>query len=296
MTEQSQVSQELTTLDHFAPFEAQAKEWMEKASQINVTDESQVELMAGAKEARLALKRIRVSVENTRKELKDEFLRKGNEIQQIANRLRDLIEPIEAHLQEQEDFAKVQEAKRKQLLFDVRLGQLIPLITQQQALMFPLSEMTEFAFETMVTGFKLAKEAKEKYDAEMAEIEIRNKAAKEAEEKRIREENESQQKIIKQQEEKLKKERAERKRLEDEAAARLAKEEADKKQRLAEDRKLKRGPDKNKLLDFAGRIAELHEEYLHFPLKDEDALRIMRSGLKNLLDTANYIKINTDKL
>lgn len=292
MSEIAQQTQELTTIDHFAPFEAQAKEWMEKASQITVTDESQIELMAGAKEARLALKRIRGGIEATRKDLKEDYLRRGNEIQQIANRLKNLIEPIEAHLQEQEDFAKVQEVKRKKVLFDHRMELLKPLIGEDQARMFPLDEMNDFAFDTMLNGYKMAREAKERYDAEMIEIDRKAKEAKQAEEKLIREDNERQQKVIKQQEEKLQKERSERKRLENEAAAKLAKEESEKKQKLAEERKAKRQPDKVKLLAFADQL-----EIMPLPeLKEQESREILLSISGLMAKIVKFVKEKAETL
>lgn len=356
---------ELTLQDHFAPFEAQAKEWMEKASQIKVTDESQTDLMKEARKARLALSKIRTSVEATRVELKEEYIRKGNAIQEVANRLRDMIKPIEAVLQEQEDFAEIQKANRKKELFDARLLQLTTYISKKDAELFPLADMQPEAFENMLLGYKVAKEQKEKADKEEKERIAKEKSDREAENKRIREENEQLNKLrerircltkigaiessevvelhdkktghdkfatinnlkiwpdekfeeclsefhktkinneeiekkekeeaIRKQkllEDKLKKEREERKRLEQEAqdiaAEKLAK--------AAAERKLKRAPDKDKLIAFAGRIHSLHEEYLHITLKDEDSLKILRAGLKSLLDLGHYIKDNSEKL
>jgi hypothetical protein len=181
-------TQELTTLDRFAPFEAQAKEWMAKAELIKVTDVNQVDLIKGAKEARLALRRIRIDIENTRVELKDEYLRKGNEIQSIANRLKGLIEPIESHLKEQEDFEEIQKAKIKKELFDIRLAKLRPLMGKEAELML-LAEMTENAFMNMLSGAKLAKEQNEREAEQELERLAQVKKQKEIEEARLREEN-----------------------------------------------------------------------------------------------------------
>jgi len=182
-------TEQLTVQDHFAPFEAQAKQWLEKANQIKVTDESQVDLMKEARIARLALSKVRIGIENTRVELKEEYLRKGNAIQEVANRLRDMIKPIEAILQEQEDFAEVQKAKRKRELFNARLLELKPLIGKEAEL-FPLGDMQQQAFENMLLGYKVAQEQKEKAEIEERERVAKEKLEREAEDKRIREENE----------------------------------------------------------------------------------------------------------
>ena len=67
-------SQEIQLQEQFAPFEAQAQKWMRKAKSIKVEDASQVELMAGAKEARLALRKIRIEVGTKHTELKADAL------------------------------------------------------------------------------------------------------------------------------------------------------------------------------------------------------------------------------
>lgn len=55
------------------------------------------------REARLEVKGLRVNVEHKRKELKEDALKYGKAVDDEAKRLKALIEPIESHLQKQED-------------------------------------------------------------------------------------------------------------------------------------------------------------------------------------------------
>ena len=95
---------------------AQAEEWTARAREIRVTSVDQKREMKLARESRLALREIRVKAEHARKRLKEDSLRRGRAIDGIANVIKALIEPIEAHLLEQETFAKrAEEARREQM-------------------------------------------------------------------------------------------------------------------------------------------------------------------------------------
>jgi hypothetical protein len=96
----------------FEPFKAQVEEWQANAAKINVTDESQVTLMKEAGIARKAVKNIRIAIEHKRKELKEDSLKKGQVIDKIANGFKSILEKLESNLQQQEDFAKIQETAR----------------------------------------------------------------------------------------------------------------------------------------------------------------------------------------
>lgn len=98
----------------FEPFFAQANDWQEKAKGLVVTDESQTREMKMAREARLALKEIRVNADKTRKALKEDSLRYGKAVQEVYNVIEYLIVPIEKHLEEQEKFVERKEAERKE--------------------------------------------------------------------------------------------------------------------------------------------------------------------------------------
>lgn len=105
-----------TLLEKFGNYEQIAKEWEIKAKQIVVTDASQTTEMAMAKTARKKFSELRIEVEKSRKEMKEQSLRKGQAIDAIARFLVSLISPIEEHLKLQEDFVKIQEAKKAEEL------------------------------------------------------------------------------------------------------------------------------------------------------------------------------------
>lgn len=95
----------------FGDFEAVASDWKAKAEVIKVTDSSQVAEMKMAREGRLFLREKRIAIENTRKEMKEQSLRRGQAIDAIAKYLKSLIEPIEKYLDEQEHFVEIQAQK-----------------------------------------------------------------------------------------------------------------------------------------------------------------------------------------
>ncbi len=85
-------------LMQFQDYFKMAAEWEVKAKAIVVTDDTQVGDMQMARAGRLFLKEKRVSIEKTRKTLKEQSLREGKAIDGIANILKALIAPIEEHL------------------------------------------------------------------------------------------------------------------------------------------------------------------------------------------------------
>ena len=164
----------------FDPFYLQTAEWKQKAEGLVVTDATQVQEMAEAREARLALKDIRVNVEKKRKELKEDSLRKGKAIDSIANVLKDLITPIEGHLELQEKFVEIQqEAARKELKLK-RSQELGQYGTNPD--FYQLADMSEEEYQAILDA-AIYMANKKKEDERKAE-EARQEAARLAEEKR----------------------------------------------------------------------------------------------------------------
>jgi len=271
--------------EKFLPFFEQAEEWKQKASMLVVTDASQVHDMKMARTARLALKEIRVNADKTRKALKEDSLRYGKAVQGVYNVIEYLIAPIERHLQEQEDFVAIAEAKRKAELKASREMDLQPY-AEFVPYGVMLGEMSEEDYQKLLTGAKLQLQAKidaeKKAEAERIEAErlaeiARQKAeaerkAIEAENKRLKAEAEAaelkakkereiaQAKIKAEQDAKLalekqlrEKEAAEKKAAE--AAAEAA--EAERRAKAEAERKAKAAPDKLKLNEFAKVIASI---------------------------------------
>ena len=151
--------------------------WNKKAYEIEVTDESQVELMQQAREGRLLLKAKRVEIEKTRVRLKEQSLLEGRFIDSLAKRLKEIIEPAEKHLEIQEKYAETKEQLRKAKLKIDRLALLNPYLTVLDLDAFDLSTMSEVAFTTILNGAKVAFEdyqkEQEKIRLEQEEMEKR---------------------------------------------------------------------------------------------------------------------------
>lgn len=194
-----------TLLDNFLPLFEKAKDWKEKAEKLVVTDATQLTEMKQARDARLALKEIRVNADKVRKNLKEDSLRYGKAVQGVYNVIEYLIAPIETHLQEQEDFAKIAEAKRKSALKVERESLLQPFgITTD---FYKLDEMDEKTFQTLYTNSKTTYE-KQIEDAKKAEEERIAREQEEIKEReRIRLENERLKEEAKAKEAEAKKER-----------------------------------------------------------------------------------------
>ena len=163
----------------FKEYEDIANEWNKKAYEIEVTDESQVELMQQAREGRLLLKAKRVEIEKTRKRLKEQSLLEGRFIDSLAKRLFAIIEPAEEHLELQEKYAEIKEQLRKSKLKAERLELLDPYLHFLDLSQFDLSTMSDVAFNTIFNGAKVSLEnfekAQERIRLEQEEVERTNK-------------------------------------------------------------------------------------------------------------------------
>lgn len=148
-----------TLLNSFQGFFTQTEEWKEKAMTLQITDVAQKAEMKQAREARLALKNIRVQTEHTRKQLKEESLRTGQTIDAIAKIITNQIIPIEQHLEEQEKFAERLEAKRKQELADGRAEELAKYEVLTAG--YDLGNMSEEAFAQLLENSRIGYEAKQ---------------------------------------------------------------------------------------------------------------------------------------
>jgi len=309
----------LTLQDSFMPFFQQAEEWKNKAKELKVTDVSQTREMKMAREARLALKEIRVNADKKRKELKEDSLRYGKAVQGVYNVIEYLIVPIEKHLEEQEKFAEIQESKRKDELKEARQKELEPY--QEFIPFVDLREMSEEDYNKLLSGAKLQLEqkleserkieqeriAKEKAEAEeRARIEAENKKLKQEAEERERKEQAEAKLRAEQEAKRLEAEKREREayeakiKAEQEAKAKLeaelkAKQEAEAKvqrQKELAEKKAKLAPDKDKLIALAENLLSIQMP----AVENEEALKVLQSTQELLLKTSNYIKQQAEKL
>lgn len=188
----------------------QADKWIESARTIRVTSIEQKREMKLARESRLALREIRVNAEKKRKQLKEDSLRRGKAIDGIANILKDLIEPIEAYLLEQEQFAERFEAARKGALREARMQALLAL-GADASVYSDLGEAVETSWEKILSDAQAAKAARE---AEALRLEEERIAVERAEAER--------REAARIAAEKAEAERAERERIQTAENARLA--------------------------------------------------------------------------
>ena len=199
----------------FTPFFEQAQKWELQAKSIVVTDRSQKAEMQMARTARLALREVRINAEKTRKELKEESLRYGQAVQSVYNLIAGAIEPLEAHLEEQEKFAERADAKDRAELKAARLAELAP-VAEFVPSGLEFATMSEADYSTVLSGAKLQSQAKkdaqekaEKEAKEKAEREAKEAAEKAAAEKAERERMEAENRALRADAERAAKERAE---------------------------------------------------------------------------------------
>lgn len=170
-------------LENFKGYFELAKEWEKKAQNLVVTHDDQIAEMKMAREGRLFLAKKRIAIEHARKELKAEALREGQTIDSIARVLKNLIVPIEEHLEKQEKFLEIKEKLRKQRLREERIKEV-----QRFEDLIPFEHYTDFEnwendlWDSYIIGLKTQYKQKQK---EIEAEEARKKTEIEAEKKRI---------------------------------------------------------------------------------------------------------------
>lgn len=250
-------------LNDFTGLFENARGWEEKAHAISVTSEDQLEEMRQARQARLALKEIRVDAEKTRKRLKEKALREGKAIDGIANIIKALVVPLEEHLEQQEKFAEIQEQARKEKKLAERkekLGQYVPDVS-----VYILEDMTDESFDTLLRTSKEAHEAKIAAEKKADEDRIAKEKAEREEQERIRQENE---KLRKEAEEQERKAEEERKKME--AKRKAEREKAEAAQRKEEEKR-KAAEAKLKAQRDAERKAKREAQEAERKKKEEEA-------------------------
>ena len=133
------------------------------AETLTVTDAGDVHKIKLARQTRLELRQIRLAIEARRKEMTEFHLKTKQEIDKSAKWLKDLIEPLEARLEDQEKFVERQEATRKEALRVERVGLLSPFA---DCTPYPLADMPEDAFTAPLESSKFAFEQRQRAEAE----------------------------------------------------------------------------------------------------------------------------------
>lgn len=205
-------------------YRMQAEKLKTTAETLTVTDVSQVAEMKLARATRLALKDLRVTIEKKRKELGEHYLRASQKINADAKTLKDIIEPLEARLLEQEEFAEREALRTENERRTRRTAQLSEFVTGPVAV--DLGKLTRDEYAALLRDSKEAHEARlARVKKEADEAEARAKV--EAEEReRIRLENE---RLKKEAQEAAEKARVEKKKADAELARVRAEAEAERK-------------------------------------------------------------------
>ena len=174
-------------LEAFAPFLAKAEEWKKATAEIKITDISQTREMKFARESRLAMKELRVTVEKNRKRIKEDILADGRAVDAAAKIVFDAVEPLEAYLLTQEKFAENKEIERRAALKAEREAALQPYAVDTTG--YLLADMTPDAFAAILGGHKAAHEAKIEADRKAEAERVAKEQAEAAERERIKAEN-----------------------------------------------------------------------------------------------------------
>ena len=196
-----------------------------------------------AKELRLAISKVRIQTEKTRKAQKEEFLRAGKAIDGVSNILKWAIVEKEDRLKEIENFFEIQEQKRLEELQRSReelLSKYVEDANQRDLAKFAEDEfqallaMKKKEHEDRIEAERIAEEqriAKEKAEAEERErIKAENEHLRKEAEKRAKEEEARKAEEKKKREEleaKIEAERKERERIEAEEKAKREKLQAE---------------------------------------------------------------------
>jgi len=189
-------------LDNFKDYFQIAADWENKAKMIVVTNADQKAEMQMARTGRLFLRSKRITIENTRKALKEQSLRESKAIDGIANVLKALIIPVEEYLEKQEKFVEIkaaEEAETKRIEEEKK--------AEEERIAREKAEEEERA-RIRIENERLKKEAEEREKKMVAE---RAKAEREqkAQEEKARKERELADKILREEQEKRAIERVE---------------------------------------------------------------------------------------
>lgn len=168
-----------TLLASFAPFRGEIEAELTKARV--VVDDRDPEQRKKARECRLALKRVRVSVEAKRKEAKEDAVRYGKAVDGMANVLKFLCEPEEQRLEAIEEAEQRRERERIASIVADRKDKIV--CEGGNPAIYNLAELDESTFDGIISELRRAKLVREEA-AKKAEADriVKEKAEAEARE------------------------------------------------------------------------------------------------------------------
>ena len=322
---------EETQVVKYSVVDAEIAKWRDIYMHLTIDDLDDKEQFNQVKEARLFVKGKRCAVENERKALKKSALEWGRKVDDKAKEIFSLIEPIETHLQTEEnkviDEQKRIEGEEEKRQLKITQKRIDDLLTVECVMPFlQVATLTDDEFQCLLGDktFEFEERQKAKAEAEVAE---KARLAKEAADRKAEDERLAKQKADQDAKEaELKKQAddlaAQQKAIDDERA-RIAKAEADKK--AAKEAKIQAAkdaedlakhqaqeaaeaeekakveaarqealiPDIDKLEDFANYL----QEAIEYPeLKSDEAKEILKGARKQIYDIGNEIFVSIEGL
>lgn len=213
-------------VEAFRPIFAESRKALSEAIGVaeSVKDATCVTEIKKARACRLAIRKVRLAGEAVRKAQKATALAYGKAVDGFYNILEADLAPVEKHLQDAEDTAERAEVVRKDALESGRKTLLSPYVADVS--LYAVRDMTEPAFQALLSGVKTAKEQSDAAAKKAEEDRIAKEKAEAAERERIRVENErlKQEVLAREAAQKAEREAAEKKLAEERAEA--AKKEA----------------------------------------------------------------------
>jgi septal ring factor EnvC (AmiA/AmiB activator) len=139
----------------FLPYFKQAKNLLEEAAGVNVTDPTQVTEINQSGDIRRKLKALRCEAEAKRKEIKEPFWQACQAIDFAPKLLASQTEPVEKRLLEGEKIAERMEQERLAKVREERYTKIKPLLVAGEIIdSMALGGMTVVAYEAMLAGLE----------------------------------------------------------------------------------------------------------------------------------------------
>lgn len=268
--------------EKFIGFFEQAQEWKERAQAIEVTDASQITEMKQAREARLALRAVRIEADKMRKVLKEDSLRYGKAVQSVYNMIESVCSPLEEHLEKQEKFLEIQEQKRKD---ELRREREVLLQGFEQYVPYgsDLGAMTDLDFHNLLEFVNF----KRKEQEEQAKLEQERQRQEAIEQERIKAENEALRQKAMEQERELAKVKQEQERIANELRQKELSERAELEKLNMDAIASSQATDNEKLLAYIDSLFNVKTP----EVKDENVVKILADVTVLLVKIRNHVEI-----
>ncbi len=175
-------------MDRLGPLMLRREELFLQADQILLMDPALPSTRDKAEACRKGIKKeVRLLGEKARVEMKDDFLRGGQAIDNLGHAVTDPCEEMEAKLEAVEKHDRIMEAKRKEELKASRTAILAPFGFEME--FYDLAEMSEPQFVQLHQSFIALKKSNEEAAAKAESDRVAAETARLAEEAKVREEN-----------------------------------------------------------------------------------------------------------